>query len=106
MNRLGHGLLGGQFVLSGRRLSLFEAQSELVEQPRGTLGLLTVELTLELGDVQLLMGDQGTIFGRLGARDRQFGRDLQRLRTLRCQRRFQGDNVIGCGGAISIHAVK
>ena len=67
---------------------------------------MAVDLTLKLGDAQILMCDQRTVFCGLGARDREFGGDLQSLRALGRQGLFQGGNVVGHGGAISIHATQ
>ena len=65
---------------------------------------MAVDLTLKLGDAQILMCDQRAIFCGFGARDGEFGGDLQSLRALGRQGLFQSDNVLGHGGAISIHA--
>jgi hypothetical protein len=67
---------------------------------------LAVDLTLELGDAELLLCDQSTVFRALRARDRKFGGDLQSLRPFGRQGLLQSDNVLGHGGAISIHTTQ
>jgi hypothetical protein len=59
-------------------------------------------LALELGDPQLLLGDQRAVFRRLGAGNR----DLQRLRLLDRQCLFQGGDLVANRWAISIHAMQ
>ena len=85
---------------------LFERQRQLLDQPRRALRPLPVDLTLQLGDPQLLLGDQRLVFRRFRAGDREFRGDLQSLRALDRQRLFQGGNVIRNSVAISIHATQ
>ncbi|MET3907798.1 hypothetical protein ABID59_002139 [Bradyrhizobium sp. S3.3.6] len=61
---------------------------------------------LQLSDPQLLLGDQRLVVRRFRAGDREFSRDLQTLRALGCQRRFQGGNVIRNSVAVGIHATQ
>ncbi len=56
--RLGDSPFRRKFVFGGRGLQLFERQRQLVDQPRRTLRSLSVDLTLKLGDPQLLLGDR------------------------------------------------
>ena len=72
---LGHGPLGGDLVLGRRTLELLEGQLHLIEQSHAAFRALAVELARQLGDLQLLMGDQGLIVGSLGLGHRQFGLD-------------------------------
>ena len=65
----------------------------------------------QLGDLHLLLGDQGPIVGRLGAGDRQFGLDPQRPRrrlgacdARGAQRRLQRVDIVRQGLAGSDHA--
>ena len=102
--RPGDGLFRRQFVFGGAGFQLFERQRQLVDQPRRALRSLPVDLALQLGDPQLLLGDQRTVFRRFRAGDRQLRCDLQRLRALDRQRRFQGGDVVGKSVASSIHA--
>lgn len=105
VGRSGNSLLGGQFIFRGRCLSLFEGQSQLVNQPRGALGLLAIELTRELGDLKFLMRNQGIVFRRLGICDREFGGGLQSFRPFGRQCCFQSSNILH-GDAISFHATQ
>ena len=60
-----------QFVFRRARLQFFEGERQLVDQSRRTLRALAVDLTLKLGDPQLLRRDQRHVLRSLGARDRQ-----------------------------------
>jgi len=75
---LGDGLVGGDFVLARRTLELLEGQRHLVEQLHATFRALAVELARQLGDLQLLMCDQGFVIGGLGLGHRQFRLDPRR----------------------------
>jgi hypothetical protein len=59
--------------------SLLERQLHLIEQPHRAFRVLAIELARQLGDLQLLMGNQGLIVGALGLGHRQFGLDPGRL---------------------------
>ena len=72
-NNDGHGDFRGQLILAGARGKFLELQRQLIDQPLRPLRARTVELSLELGDPQLLMGDQRQVFRGLGARHRQLG---------------------------------
>jgi hypothetical protein len=61
---------------------------------------------LQLGDLQLLLGDQRFIFRRFRAGDRELGGDLQTLCALDRQRLLQGGNVIRNSVAVGIHATQ
>ena len=52
--RFGDSLLRGEFVFRRARFQLFELERQLIDQPRRALRLLPVDLTLQLGDPQLL----------------------------------------------------
>jgi hypothetical protein len=65
---LGHGDFRGEIVLGGVRCKLLEPQRQLIDEPLRALRARSIDLPLELGDPQLLMGDQGQVFGRLGPR--------------------------------------
>ena len=86
--RLGERRLRRDLVLARARLQLLERKRQLVDQPRRAFRALPVDLTLQLGDPQLLQGDQRRVFRRLGAGDRQLGRDLQAPGLSRRQRRL------------------
>ena len=110
---LGDGDFRGEFILGGARLKLLELQRQLIDQPLRSLRARPVDLTLELGDPQLLMGDQGQVFGGLGSRHRQlggpsvtFGKNLSHPRALDRQRRFQRGDVVRQRGKIGIHDPK
>ena len=64
-------------------------ERQLIDQPRRAFRSLPIDLTLQPGDPQFLLGNQGCIFGRFRASDRQ--------------RLFQGSDVIGNGLGRSIH---
>ena len=55
---LGDGYFGRKLVFAGAGFQLFELQRQLVDQPRRAFRSLAVDLAFELGDPQLLMGNQ------------------------------------------------
>ena len=55
--RLGRGSLGSKVVLGGVGLKVFEMQFHLIEQAAGAFGAGAVLLPLQLGDLQLEVGD-------------------------------------------------
>ena len=62
-------LFRSELVFRRARFQLFELERQLIDQPRGALRLLPVDLALQLGDLKLLRGDQRHVFRRLRARD-------------------------------------
>ena len=107
---LRHGDFRGELILAGARCKFLELQRQLIDEPLRSLRARAVELTLELGDPQLLMGDQGQVFGCLGARHRQFGGpgiafgdNFAHPRALDRQRRFQRVDVVRQRGKIGVH---
>jgi hypothetical protein len=68
--RLRGGLLSRQFVFGGGGLQFLELERQLVDQSRRALRPLPKSLTLELGDPELLRGDQRDVFRRFRLRDR------------------------------------
>ena len=85
---------------------LLELERQLVDQPRRPFGPLPVDLTLELGDPELLRGDQRHVFRGFRPRDRQLRRDFQAPRALGDERRLQGGDVIGKSFGSGIHATQ
>ncbi len=103
---LGDRCLRRKLVFRGARFQLFELQRQLLNQTRRALRSLPVDLALQLGDPQLLLGDQRHVFGRLGPRDHQLRGNLNGLGALNEQCLFQRVDVIGQCVAISIHGDK
>ena len=108
---IGDGNFGGQFILGGACFQFFELQRHLLDEQRRPLRPRAVDLPLQLGDPQLLMGNQGQIFRRLGARHGElrrphvtFGGHLPHLGALDHERRFQRVDVVRQGCKIGIHA--
>ena len=58
---LGQRLLGGEFRFAGVDSQLLEGEDHLIGEEGAALGLLAVDLPLELGDTQRLMGDQSLV---------------------------------------------
>ncbi len=58
----------GELIFGGARFQLLELQRQLIDKSVRALRAGTVDLPLQLGDPQLLMGDQGQVFGCAGAR--------------------------------------
>jgi len=106
------------------RLRFLEPQFQLINKPRAVFRALAVDLPLQLGDPQLLMGDQRLVIRRLGCGDRQLRGDgvhcrhrgvlfrnddiLARLSQSFLlagdqQRRFQRANIIRKGLKIGVH---
>ena len=71
----GRGHFGRKFVFGRRGLQLLERQFKLIDQPRGALRSLPVTVTVQLGDLQLLLRDQRLVVGGPG-----FGEGCIRLR--------------------------
>ena len=86
---LGDRLLRRKFIFLCTGLELFECERQLIDQPRRTFRSPSIDLTLQHGNPQFLLGNQGCIFGRFRARHHQ--------------RLFQGSDVIGNGLGRSIH---
>jgi len=103
---LGDSALGRKLVFRRVGLKLLERKRQLLYQARLTFRPLTVDLALELGDPQLLLGDQRTVFRRLCTGNRELRRDLQRLCPLDRQCLFQGGDLIANRLAISIHTTQ
>jgi hypothetical protein len=95
-----------QFVFRGAGFQLFEVERQLVDEPRRTLRPLPVHLALELGDPQLLRGDQRHVFRGFRPRDRQFRRNLLAPCALSDERRLQGGDVLGKSLGSGIHETK
>jgi hypothetical protein len=107
---LGDGDFRGEFIFGGARFQFLELQRQLIDEPGRSLRARAVDLTLQLGDPQLLMGDQGQVFGRLGPRHRQFrgtsvafGDHFPHPGALDRQRRFQRVDVVRQGCKIGVH---
>ena len=103
---LGDRCLRRKLIFRSACLQLFKCQRQLINQTRRALRSLPVDLALQLGNPQLLLGDQCHVFGRLGPRDRQLRGNLHSPGALDDQRLFQRGYVIGKSGAISIHGDK
>ena len=104
LRRFCGGALRGDLILAGGALEFREGQLHLLDEPDAAFRALAVELVRQLGDLQLLMGDQRLIVGGLGLGNREFrldprrpGRFLQALLARRRQRRPQCGNVVGQG---------
>jgi hypothetical protein len=54
---LGNRFLGRELIFSGAGFQLFERERELINQARRAFRSLSVDLTLQFGDPQLLLGD-------------------------------------------------
>jgi hypothetical protein len=106
MGRLGDRRLRREFVFGRAGFELLEGQRQLVDQTRRAFRALPVDLALQLGYPQFLLGDHRRVFGRLGARDRQFGGDLQTLGFSRRQHRLQGGDFLDEGLACGVHETK
>jgi len=70
IHRLRCGAFGREFVLGCRTLELLEGQLHLVEQSNRALRMLAVQLARQLGDLQLLVRDQGLVVGGFSLGDR------------------------------------
>ncbi len=104
--RLRGRLLRRQLVFRGAGRQLLELERQLVDQPRRALRPLPKHLTLELGDPELLRGDQRHVLGSFRLRDRQLRRDFQAARALGDQRRLEGGDVVGKSFGSEIHATQ
>ena len=104
--RPGDGFFGRKLVFGGAGFQLFKRKRQLVDQPRRAFRSLPVDLALQLGDLQLLLGNQRTVFRRLRKGDRKFCCDIQSLRAFAHQRLFQSGYVFGKSVARRVHANK
>jgi hypothetical protein len=95
-----------QFVFRGAGFELFKFERQLVDQPRRALRPLPEDLALELGDPELLRGDQRHVLRGFRPRDRQLRRDFQAPRALSDQRRLQGGDVVRKSLGSGIHEAK
>jgi len=68
--------VGGNLVLARRARELLECQLYLVKQSHAAFRARAVKLPRQFCDLQLLMGNQGFIFGSLGFSDRQLPLDI------------------------------
>jgi hypothetical protein len=66
-------LLGGNFVLSRRGLQLLQAEFHLLDQPCRAFRALAIKLVPQIGDLQLLMGNERPVGGGPGAACRYLG---------------------------------
>jgi hypothetical protein len=98
--------LGRKLIFRGACVQLFKGQRQLINQPRRTLRSLPVNLSLQLGDPQLLLGDQCHVFGRPGPRDHQYRSHLEGPGTFDEQRVFQRIDVIRHSVTISVHTTR
>jgi hypothetical protein len=70
-HRLGRGPFRGQLVLGGGGFQFFEGQRQLLDQARRALRPLPVDLMPQLGNLQLLLGDQRLVFRGFCTGDRE-----------------------------------
>jgi hypothetical protein len=75
------GLLGGELVFRCLSFRFLQAQLHLAQQPGAAFRALAIKLMLQLGDLQLLMGNQGLVGGGTGTCCGQFR--LQRIDIIR-----------------------
>lgn len=76
---LGDGCLGGQFILGGSSLEVFQLHFQLIQQLGGALGSLAEAVALEYLDLKLEMNDQCVIAGPPCHGDRGFGTRFQQF---------------------------
>jgi hypothetical protein len=92
---LGHRRLGGELVFAGVDGQLFEGELHLIDQQPPAFGLLAVDLAFELGDPELLVGDEGEVVAspRPGDSDLGFqnGGGLARA----TEHRLEGGDIVG-----------
>jgi hypothetical protein len=67
----------------------------LLDEPRRALRPLTVNLTFQFGDAQLLRRDQRLVLGGFRVRHRQLRGGLQPLLALGDERRLQDGDIVG-----------
>jgi hypothetical protein len=91
-------------MVGGAGFQLFERQRQLVDQARRAFRSLPVDLALELGDPQLLLSNQRSVFRRLGTGDRKLRCKIQSRCALGRQRLFQSGDVVGKSAAGRVHA--
>jgi hypothetical protein len=106
IGRLGDRRLRREFIFRRAGFQLLERQRQLIDQTRRAFRPLPVNLALQLGDPQLLLGDQCRVFGRLGPGDRQFRGDLQPLGFSSRQRRLEGGDFLGESAVGGVHETK
>ena len=102
--RPGDGFFGRKLVFGGAGFQLLKRKCQLVDQARRAFRSLPVDLALQLGDLQLLLGNQCTVFRRLRKGDRKFCCDIQSLGAFARQRHFQSGYVFGKSVARRVHA--
>ena len=95
--------LGGEFVLAGRRLQLFELQLHLVEKARRAFRARPENLPPHLLDLQLQMRDQLLIGGELRLRGGGVRLSRNPPASLRDEQGAQRVDIIGKIGQASVH---
>jgi hypothetical protein len=100
-------------AISAASSSSVVLQRQLIDEPVRSLRTGAIDLALELRDPQLLLRDQGQVFGRLGPRHRQFRgpgvafrNHLPHLCALDRQGRFQRVDVVRQGCKSGVHDQK
>ena len=101
--RPGDRLLRREFVFRGAGLELFECERQLIDQPRRAFRSLPIDLTLQPGDPQFLLGNQRAVFGRFRAGDREFRGDLQPFARSTANASFRAAMSSGTASGDSIH---
>ena len=88
------GQLGRDLVFGRGALQLLEAELHLIEQLYGALRALAMERTPQLGDLQLLVRDDGLVIRGFGAGHGEFRFDTQRPRRRGMQCRLQRVDIV------------
>ena len=104
--RPGNRHLGRQFLFGRRRLRVLEGEFGLLDEPLAPLGLLAPHLVLQLGDDELLVGDQSLVFGGHGPGDGEVGNqpvalgDKSRNLLLRKPNLLRHEGIESCSQAL------
>ena len=107
---LGDGDLGGQLIFGGTCFQFLELERQLIDEKGRPLRARAVELTLQLGDPQLLVRDHGQVGRRFGSGDGEFSgsdvtlrSDFPHLGALDRQRGFQRVDIVRKVGKGGVH---
>lgn len=100
---LGCRFLGDQIVFGGVGLELFELELHLVEEAAAALGAGAILLTLELGDLQLEVSDQGLDGALVGQGVGELGLCVISLAGHRRHQRLERFNVVRKGRGGGFH---
>ena len=93
-------------LIAAQKLRIAKLERQVYGQRSERSARLIDQLALELGDPELLRGDQRHVLGGFRPRHRQLRRHFQPPRALGGERRLQGGDVVGKRLRSGMHATQ